>query len=249
MKRNLWLLLLVSVLVILSACNQKVDEQNNATEEAPQPIAVELTVTEKADVDSPVEMTALVTQGEEKIEDADKVVYEVWEEGKKDESIMIDATNEENGLYTAETSFGHDGLFHIQVHVDARGMHTMPKKEVVVGDGGHYEEAHDEGDEHGHTEGFSMHFDLPESISITESTDLVVHIEIDSTPLEKARVRYEIWNEADADKRDWIEADEPKAGEYIGKHTFAAAGTYHIQIHVEDAHDLHEHEEFTVIVN
>ena len=31
-------------------------------------------------------------------------------------------------------------LFHIQVHVTARGMHTMPKKEVTVGDGGHYEE-------------------------------------------------------------------------------------------------------------
>lgn len=41
---------------------------------------------------------------------------------------MMDSTNAKEGLYTAETTFDHDGLFHIQVHVDARGMHTMPKK-------------------------------------------------------------------------------------------------------------------------
>ena len=73
-------------------------------------LEVELTVTETVEVDETVEMKALVTQGDEKIEDADEVVFEVWEEGKKSESEMIDSVNEKDGIYTAETSFDHDGF-------------------------------------------------------------------------------------------------------------------------------------------
>ena len=114
-------------------------------DEVPLPISVDLTVTEEVEVNGTIEMAAVVTQGDEKVEDADEVVFEVWEEGKKDESVKIESTNEKEGLYTAETSFDHDGLFHIQVHVTARGMHTMPKKEVTVGNGGDYEEHAEEG--------------------------------------------------------------------------------------------------------
>ena len=95
-------------------------------------------------------MAAVVTQGDEKVEDADEVVFEVWEEGKKDDSVKIESTNEKDGLYTAETTFDHDGLFHVQVHVTARGLHTMPIKEVTVGNGGTYEEATCSEEEHEH---------------------------------------------------------------------------------------------------
>ena len=65
--------------------------------------------------------------------------------------MKIESVNEKDGLYTAETTFDHDGLFHIQVHVTARGFHTMPIKEVTVGDGGQYEEEH-ESEGHGEHE-------------------------------------------------------------------------------------------------
>ena len=65
-----------------------------------------------------------------------------------------------------------------------------------------------------------MHFKEPEIVKANEATDLIVHLEIDGKPLEKARVRYEIWNDADVDKRDWVEVEETVAGQYASKHTF-----------------------------
>lgn len=247
MKRMYGMFLMCAVLVFIAACTPK-EQTKNETDEMPLPISVDLTVTETVEVDGTVEMAAVVTQGEEKVEDANEVVYEVWEEGKKDESVMIESANQKEGLYTAETSFDHDGLFHIQVHVTARGMHTMPIKVVTVGNGGQYEEPVEEGHEHGHAEGFFMHFTQPESVHQNERTDLVVHLEMDGVPLENARVRFEIWSEENADNRAWAEAEETNAGEYAASHTFADQGPFQIQIHVEDEHDLHEHETYPIEV-
>ncbi|MBE1554258.1 FixH family protein [Sporosarcina limicola] len=249
MKRKLWILALVLVLASLAACGKDGAEILPLAEpDEILPLAVTLSVTEKVAIAEKVKMEAIVSLGEEKVEDADEVVFEVWEEGKKDDSVMIESINEKAGLYTAETTFDHDGLFHIQVHVTARSMHTMPKKEVTVGHGAQQEEEHKEDHEHGTTEGFSLHFMKPEQVKATEELKLVTHLQMDGHPLEKARVRYEIWNDANPDKRDWLDAEEKVAGEYTATQTFAEAGTFKVQIHVEDEHDLHEHEEFTVEV-
>ncbi|MEK5037754.1 FixH family protein [Sporosarcina sp. FSL K6-3457] len=253
MKRKLWMLMVGLVLATMAACgNEK--PQDVTVDEVPQPIIVDLTVTEKVEVGGTVNMAAVVTQGDEKVEDADEVLFEFWEEGKKADSMKIESVNEKDGLYTAETTFDHDGLFHVQVHVTARGLHTMPMKEVIVGSGAQSVEEHDSEDHHGeehhhgHAEGFSMHFVEPENVKTDEEFGLVVHLQIDGKPLEKARVRYEIWSEANPDKHDWITAVESEAGEYAYTHAFEEAGTYSIQIHVEDDKDLHEHEVYTVVV-
>ncbi|MBO1913058.1 FixH family protein, partial [Microvirga sp. 3-52] len=134
------LLILIVVVGALAACGNGKEEEVPTEVKAPEMLEVELTVSETVDINETVEMKAYVTQGEEEIEDADEVVFEVWEEGKKSDSEMIDSVNEKSGIYTAETSFEHEGLFHVQVHVTANGLHTMPLKEVVVGDGGNYDE-------------------------------------------------------------------------------------------------------------
>ena len=229
-------------LVLLTACSKKEVFEDV---EAPLLIAVELTVTEKVEVNETVVMEAVVTQGVEKVEDASEVVFEVWEEGKKTESEMIESANEKEGLYRAETSFDHDGIFHIQVHVTARDMHVMPKREVTVGDGEVYEVA----DEYEyHTEGFSMNFIEPENIAANKETELTLHLELDENPMENARVRYEIWRESDPDNHDWINVDESSPGEYIVSYTFESVDTYQIQIHVEDDASLHEHRVYEVDV-
>lgn len=209
------------------------------------PLDVELTVTESVEIGETVEMKALVTQGDEKIEDANEVEYEIWEEGKKSESISLDSKNEKGGIYTAETSFDHAGTFHIQVHVTARGLHTMPTKIVTVGDGGNYEES--EGHDY-HTEGFSMHFMKPTEVEAGDDVDLVVHIELHDEPLENLNVRYEIWNESNPDKHDWVPAEETASGEYRTPYSFTESETYSIVIHVEDDEELHEHEEHEIEV-
>ena len=250
MKRKFGLLVGLFMLATMAACGKeeavKVDETG-----VPLPLDVKLTVTEQVDVNGIIKMEAVVTQGDDKVDDADEVEFEVWEEGKKDESFKVESTNDKDGLYTAETSFEHDGLFHVQVHVTARGLHTMPKKEVTVGNGGNYEEAI-EGEaehEHGHAEGFSMHFMKPENMKSGESTEFVVHLQLDGKPFEKAQVRYEIWNEENPDKHDWVDVEELVAGEYTASYTFAQVGPHKIQIHVKDDKELHEHEEHAIEVN
>jgi len=247
MKRKIGLLMGVFMLAMLAACGK---EETVKLDDAgvPLPLDVQLTVTEQVDVNGTIKMEAVVTQGEDKVDDADEVEFEVWEEGKKDDSFKIESMNGKDGLYTAETSFDHDGLFHIQVHVTARGMHTMPKKEVTVGNGGNYEEATKSEEEHEHVDGFLMHFTQPENLKSGESTEFNVHLQVDGQPLEKARVRYEIWSEANHDKRDWVDVEESIAGEYTASYTFAEAGAYKVQIHVEDDKDLHEHEEYVIEV-
>jgi hypothetical protein len=237
---------LLVLMLMLAACGKEetVKEVNTGV---PLPLDVQLTVTEQVDVNGTIQMAAVVTQGDDKVDDADEVEFEVWEEGKKGDSAKIESTNDKDGLYTAETSFDHDGLFHVQVHVTARSMHTMPKKVVTVGKGAHHEEAVE--GEAEHTEGFLMRFTQPENPKSGESTGLVVHLQVDGHPLEKARVRYEVWNEAIPDKRDWVDVEESVAGEYAASYAFAEVGAYKIQIHVEDDKELHEHEEYTLEVH
>lgn len=245
MKRKAGLFLFIVILGTMVACSK---EDDIITEVAPpESLKVDLTVTESVDVGETVKMEALVTQGEENVEDANEVVYEIWEEGKQDESEKIDSINEKEGIYSAEKTFDHDGTFHIQVHVTARGLHTMPKNTVTVGDGGNYEE--DAVEEHNHeTEGFSMNFMKLDGIEEGSEQELIVQLELDAEPFEDASVRYEIWREGDPDKHDWVDAEELMAGEYSSSYTFLETDTYTIVVHVEDDKDLHEHEEHEIKV-
>ncbi|MBW8348278.1 FixH family protein [Bacillus sp. IITD106] len=249
-------IIFISMLVLmLAACNSS---NNNSTEDdIPKMLEVVLEVPDNADVGEDVPLKATVTQGDEKVSDADEVVFEVWEDGKKDDSEMIDAVNNKDGTYEAKKAFDRDGVFTVQVHVTARGLHTMPKESVTVGKGATEEHAHgDHGDhehgddqEHGHhSEDFSMHFMKPDSIEKGKETEFVVHLQDHNEPLEKARVRYEIWNDDISDKHDWVDASETKAGEYSGKHTFSDAGIYTIKIHVQNDEGLHEHEDYELEV-
>ncbi|MEC2075960.1 FixH family protein [Metabacillus fastidiosus] len=252
MRRKLSMFLLVSMLVLLAACNGE-EGTAEVQKEVPKAVEVKLDVPETADVNSKVEMKAVVTQGDEKVADADEVEFEIWEEGKKEESNTVKAKNNGDGSYEAQTKFEHNGLFTVQVHVTARDMHTMPKKSVTVGEGIKGEEEKHEHEneangEHAHTEGFAMHFAAPENVQVERETELSVHLQKDNKPLEKAKVRYEIWNNSKPEKHEWIDGDESAAGEYKAKHNFTEAGNYKIQIHVEDDEGLHEHEEHQIEV-
>lgn len=125
------------------------------------------------------------------------------------------------------------------------------KWEMMDHDHDHSHDGHDGHDDHAHgfhAEGFDMHFTELENVTVGEETKLEVNITIDEADLEGAKVRYEIWKEDNKDKTDWIDASEAHTGNYAADYTFKEAGTYHVQVHVEDDHDLHEHMEYEVIV-
>ena len=94
-----------------------------------------------------------------------------------------------------------------------------------------------------------MHFTKLDKIEVGQEVELVTQLELEESPLKNARVRYEIWSEKNADKKDWVTAEESSPGEYRIAHRFAEADTFTVVIHVEDDEDLHEHEEHIIDVN
>ncbi len=129
MKKMMWLGL---PFLLLAGCGT--DEADSAgTGEQIEEVMVEFNTEQQAAVAEEVVLSVSVTQGDEAVEDADEVVYEVWESGDRDNSEMIPAEHTEDGVYEAETSFEEEGLYYMQAHTTARSLHVMPKQEVTVG--------------------------------------------------------------------------------------------------------------------
>ncbi|HLS09809.1 FixH family protein [Lentibacillus sp.] len=252
MKRIIWTILAVFVMTLLAACGNSgssndTEQESGNEEEEIKALEVDFEVPETAEVGETVQLKASVTYGDEKVKDAEEMEFEYWEKGNEDDSTMVQSTNNEDGTYTAEVTFDHDGVYEMYAHTTARGMHTMPEKSITVGDGASGEEENSSGSEghnHGnhHAEGFGMHFDKPDSIKAEEKTDLTVHLQLDDNPFEDADVRYEIWKDG-SENHEYVDAEETKAGEYYAGHTFAEAGSYKMIIHVENDEGLHEHKE------
>lgn len=245
------------IALLVTGCGQN-DKDVNAIEDEEvvvEPITVELTVPETGEAGEAVQLAAAVTQGDEKVTDASEVEYEIWEDGKKEDSWKVKSEQKTDGLYEAKAKFEHDGLYHVQVHVTARDMHTMPMKEITIGTGSVEGEAvteaeGEESHEHHHgTEGFSMHFMEPKDVKVNESAMMMVHLQLDDKPLEKARVRLEVVVNDKTNEAQWVKLTEEKAGEYAGKVTFEAAGTASVTVHVENEDGLHEHETHEVTIS
>lgn len=135
--KKIWILMVIAACftLVISACGnaEEKDKETNETGGTPKPIEAALNVPADAEVEETVNFETKVTQGEETVDDADEVKYEVWKEGAKEESEMIEAKAEGGGVYKADKKFANDGVYLVQVHVTARGLHTMPKAEITVG--------------------------------------------------------------------------------------------------------------------
>ncbi|MBM7097453.1 FixH family protein [Bacillus sp. H-16] len=243
---------LISVLMI--ACGQEEEESHGNELENLGPIDVEVTMDSEGD---PGEWTleALVTQGENPVNDADEVTFEVWKQGEKENSEMLDYEDVNEGMYTASYTFEEDGHYFVIPHVTAHGMHVMPTHELTIGEpeSTESEEAddHEHGhDDHDHSDGHSHHSDIVDVESNFEDLDRDTPIEVtiteDGETLEDARVRLEIWQHGD-EMRTWIDAEDEGEGVYKAAHDFEEAGDYHVVIHIEND-EIHEHldDSFTI---
>lgn len=229
-----YFLLLIVALLTLAACGNKEEEVHF--------LEVEFEVPEHIEVGETLELKAIVSYGGELVKDADEVKFEVWEKNDRENAVFYDGINNKDGSYTYEVTFDKDGIFEMYAHTTARDQHTMPLREIVVGEGGDYDDEEESGF---HTEGFDMHFMEVESAKAGEEVSLVVHVMLEEEHLADAKVRYEIW-QSDSEERDWVDADE-EGHEYKASYTFTEAGTYEIQIHVEKD-ELHEHAIYTIDV-
>lgn len=137
-KRNWFIGSLLAAVLMLSACGQADDNQTAIIDES-TPIEVELLVPETAELDEVVVFESVVTQGDDLVEDASEVVYEVWLEGQKEQSEMIEADEQDGHVYRLSHTFDEAGRYHVQTHVTARGLHMMPTKQIDVGEFEHDE--------------------------------------------------------------------------------------------------------------
>jgi hypothetical protein len=125
--------LVMATMTLVGCSDEQATEVNSQQEGTLEEVMVEFQTPTELAVNEEVVLSVKVTQGDEAVDDADSVEFEVWESGMRDESEMIDGHLTEDGVYEAEYTFDHDGLYYMFAHTTARGLHVMPKQELTVG--------------------------------------------------------------------------------------------------------------------
>ncbi|UTR09030.1 FixH family protein [Evansella sp. LMS18] len=249
------LVMLFSVLILfLAACGQTDNEENSqgSGEINLEPLEVELILPEEGDPGTEITIETLVTQGEERVNDASEVIFEIWVSGEKEDSEFVDAEiTEEDGVYAITYEFTEEAIYSVQPHVTARGMHMMPTGEIKVGDVPEEgeEQSHESEEEHSHHHGNQLHMEWQseEEVVEGEETEITIYVELDEEPWTDGDVRFEIWQHGD-EMRDWVDADETDSGVYTAFYTFEGKEDYHIMVHMEDE-DHHDHIKQVIKIN
>ncbi|MDF2859523.1 MAG: hypothetical protein K0Q87_5374 [Neobacillus sp.] len=147
MKKYLFFSIVLLLLVGISGCSEEKTEHK-----LPEMIDVVLTITpDSGQVNEPVIFEAKVTQGDENVEDAKEVKFEIWRAHDENHE-KVEIEHAENGIYRLERTFEQEGTYYIISHVTARDMHNMPKKEFVIGTPSEPEEPKDSEDSMEHME-------------------------------------------------------------------------------------------------
>ncbi|GIN13022.1 hypothetical protein J26TS2_28890 [Shouchella clausii] len=125
-----WLTATVLGIVALSGCSEK-EETPSLSAEA---IEVAFEMAEEQPGLENIVLEAKVTQGDEPVDDAEEVVFEVWPYDDREESDFHEASHAESGLYQTPLALEEAGIYMVQVHVTARGMHVMPTQPLFAGE-------------------------------------------------------------------------------------------------------------------
>ncbi|MEK5078113.1 FixH family protein [Solibacillus sp. FSL W7-1436] len=128
-----WFYSLVAVPFLLVGCGDDPEVETLDTAEVPAIVDVHIKTAEQLNAGEMIQLAARVTQDEEAVNDAKEVKFEVWESGLRDEGEMLDGELTEDGIYVADYTFDHDGVYFMFAHTTARGMHVMPKQKLIVG--------------------------------------------------------------------------------------------------------------------
>ncbi|MBP1933166.1 FixH family protein [Ammoniphilus resinae] len=128
-----WILHIFFILLIgLTGCGNGEESTPQDPAAPPAPLTVEFQSSpEPAIVDQPVTLQVTVTQGSEKVSDANDVQFEVWQEGQEQHK-MVPAENRGEGIYALEVAFSETGKHYVMYHVTARDMHSMSQREIDV---------------------------------------------------------------------------------------------------------------------
>lgn len=110
-----------------ASASQKVKDQ----EESLQAVEVAIVLPDHIKTEEQTKISAKVTQGDENVDDALDVLFEIWKDDQEDHD-RIEGKHQKDGIYTVEKKFTEPGTYYVISHVTARGMHVMPKQEFQV---------------------------------------------------------------------------------------------------------------------
>ncbi|WP_239585878.1 FixH family protein [Bacillus mesophilus] len=234
----------------VSACNESENAGNAESVEVPPILEVDLQVdNDHPNVGDAVTISAKVTQGNESVEDASDVSFEVWEQNSDHE--MIVGVHQGNGVYVINKKFDKEGIYSIVSHVTARDQHSMPKIELTVGNPSETENENDHehtGHVHNHhTVGnITIDFNVPDHLIPNKPIVLETSATLDEKPITDSIVKFEIWEKSDT-RHEFIEAEEVESGVYQSTFEFKKTGTFTVVIHIQNE-ELHEHIQRELIV-
>ena len=112
-----------------SQANESDQESMNKTNEVLAP-EVRIIANEQVEKGKKEAISAVVTLGEEFVDDAD-VEFEIK---RDEESEKITAHSTGKGKYTIDYTYKSDGQYEIIAHTNAEGYHIMPSMQILVGD-------------------------------------------------------------------------------------------------------------------
>ncbi|MGP4105551.1 FixH family protein [Virgibacillus sp. L01] len=238
---------LLFIIIVLAACGQSEDTDTGASGDVVKAIDAKLDVPEKADKDQDITFSVTVTQDNKPVEDASEVEFEIWKDGLKDKSEMIAAEHTGDGEYTVQKSFDEAGVYHVQSHVSARTMHTMPKAEISIGDvktTTKEDKNKQEADKsHSH---LSINLQQPEKITAGKEATFEVEVLQEEEVLKNASITLENWQK-NKENHEWIDMSETSPGTYETTTTFKNSGTHIVNVHVKKE-EIHGHKEFSAEV-
>ncbi|WP_050615286.1 FixH family protein [Bacillus testis] len=137
MKKRLILAGICLLVLVLAACGTKDSAAKNQNKEQSGELPyldVQLRVNPgEVNSNEEVTFTAKVLYGGKPVKKTDEIKFEIWR-SQSEHHQKIDPRNNKDGTYTVTKSFSEQGTYYIYAHVTAEGMHSMPKKEFIIGE-------------------------------------------------------------------------------------------------------------------
>ncbi len=132
MKKIFFILFVSSIL--LAACGSHSD--HTPTRPSPQMIDVRIFTDPGPDQLNPgesIQILAEVTLGEDFVDNAEEVMFEIWEEGHEERSKKVEGSHQGDGIYSITHIFDQKGIYYAVSHVTVGEMHNMPRLKLVLG--------------------------------------------------------------------------------------------------------------------
>ncbi|CEH29379.1 FixH family protein [Aneurinibacillus migulanus] len=123
-----WLVFIL--LLVLVGCG---GERQSEERKVPEKLQAQYTASPASpQAGQEITFSVAITQGEEKVNDAEAVKFEIWHEGQKEKHAMVPAKKTEDGVYSVVRAFKEPGTYYVMYHIDARGLHSMAKHKIIV---------------------------------------------------------------------------------------------------------------------